>query len=282
MDGKDNKIESNNFINVSGNLLDLSKKQVMGIINVNNDSFYDGSRRTSVEQAVKAVEVQIEQGADIIDLGAISTRPNADLESTEVEVSRLLPVLKEVRRLFPDLIISVDTFRSDVADQAIGEGADIINDVYGGRYDGQMFSLIAKHKVPYILMHSRGFSQDMMELTSYQNVVNDVIHELSNSISELRDLGVKDIIIDPGFGFAKNIDQNYELLHGLDQFSILDVPVLAGLSRKSMIYKKLDVDPREALNGTTILNTLAVLKGASILRVHDVKQAKEVITLLEN
>lgn len=280
MDGKDNKIESNSFMNLSGNLIDFSIPRVMGIVNVNDSSFYKGSRSPATEDVLRKVEQHLKEGADIIDLGAISTRPGADLESSKQEIERLIPVVKAVTDYFPDALLSIDTFRSDVAALAVKEGAHMINDVYGGRYDGEMFESIAKLKVPYILMHSRGFSHDMNEKTGYKHVAHDVVKELSEKLLELRNLGVKDIIIDPGFGFAKTTKENYELLNNLELLSTLGCPVLAGVSRKSMIYKKLDITPQESLNGTTVLNTLAFSKGAKVFRVHDVKPVKEMISLL--
>jgi dihydropteroate synthase len=280
MDGKDNKIESNSFMNLSGNLIDFSIPRIMGIVNVNDNSFYDGSRAIAIEDVLRKVEQHLKEGADIIDLGAISTRPGADLESSTQEIERLIPTVNAVSDYFPNALLSIDTFRSDVAKLAVKEGAHMINDVYAGRYDGEMFEIIAKLKVPYVLMHSRGFSHDMNEKTGYKHVAKDVVQELSGKLLKLRNLGVKDIIIDPGFGFAKTLNENYELLNNLELLSTLGCPILAGVSRKSMIYKKLGVNSEESLNGTTVLNTLAYTKGAKIFRVHDVKPVKEMINLL--
>lgn len=281
MEGKDNKIESNNLINLQGKLIDLSSPKVMGIVNVNTDSFYAGSRTNQKDQILQKVEEHLEAGATFIDVGGISTRPGANLFTVDEEIKRVIPAIEWILEAFPEALISVDTFRSEVAKQAVNAGAMLVNDVYGGRFDESMFKAVADLKVPYILMHSRGFSEDMMKKTEYENVTMDVIRELSEPVSALRDLGVKDIIIDPGFGFAKKMDDNYELLYHLDLLKVLKCPVLVGVSRKSMIYKKLGVNPEESLNGTTVLNTLAIDRGAGILRVHDVKPAQEIINLLK-
>lgn len=281
MEGKDNKIESNNLINLQGKLIDLSSPKVMGIVNVNSDSFYAGSRANQKEQVLKKVAEHLEGGATFIDVGGISTRPGADLYNVDEELKRVIPAIRWIHESFPEALISVDTFRSEVARRAVNAGAVLINDVYGGRYDESMFKTVADLKVPYILMHSRGFSEDMMRKTDYENITKDVICELSESLSSLRKEGVKDVIIDPGFGFAKKLDDNYTLLHDLNMLKVLGCPVLVGISRKSMIYKKLGVNPEKSLNGTTVLNTLAIDRGAGILRVHDVKPAQEVINLLK-
>ena len=281
MNREDNKIVTNNSIKIKGNILDLSEPKVMGVLNINDNSFYKGSRILTSNNLLSKVEQYLVEGAAIIDIGAVSTRPNADLENTKAEMRRLLPAIHDVRKHFPDVIISVDTFRSDVANAAVIEGADIVNDVYGGRFDDEMFNVVAQLDVPYILMHSRGFSKDMTRKTGYDGVAKQVVKELSYSLKRLHNLGVKDIIIDPGFGFAKTLKENHELLKDLEMLHVLGCPFLAGISRKSMIYKKLKIKPEDSLNGTTVLNTLAVLKGAKILRVHDVKQAVEVINLLK-
>ena len=280
MDGKDNKIESNSLINFTGNLMDFSVPRIMAIANINEDSFYKGSRLSGDIEILKRVEKFLLEGADIIDVGAISTRPNADLLDLDAELDRLIPALQLIREEFPEAIISVDTFRSEAARRAIEQGANMINDVYGGRYDDEMFKTVGDLQVPYVLMHSRGFSHDMLDKTGYENVANDIVKELSGKVTQLINNGVKDIIIDPGFGFAKTMEENYELLNHLDVLKIFDYPILAGLSRKSMIYKKLNIDPEQALNGTTVLNTLAYSKGARLFRVHDVKPVKEMIDLL--
>ena len=280
MDGKDNKIESNNLINCRGNLLDLSIPRIMAILNVNDDSFYQGSRVSSEHLILQRVEQFLSEGADVIDVGAISTRPGADLKDVEIEKERIVPAVQSIVKAFPDALISVDTFRSEIAKITIGEGAHIINDVYGGRFDGEMFKTVGELNVPYVLMHSRGFSKDMTRKAEYSDITREVIQELARPLKELRSNGVKDVVIDPGFGFAKSINGNYELLENLDALKSLECPILAGLSRKSMIYKKLKIESDEALNGTTVLNTIAFTKGASLFRVHDVKPVRQMIDLL--
>ena len=262
-------------INCRGRLLDLSTPKIMAIVNLTPDSFYSESRNTSAESALNRIENALTQGADIIDLGACSTRPGAEVPSADEEWQRMKDVLKTARRNFPDAIISIDTFRSQVAEQAVEAGADIINDISGGQIDEQMFGTVARLQVPYVLMHMRGTPATMQQFTNYQNVTSDVIIELSQKLRQLTDLGVHDVIIDPGFGFAKTQEQNYELFAHLSDFKIFELPLLVGISRKSMIYKLFDTTPEKSLNGTTILNTLALQSGASILRVHDVPEAVE-------
>lgn len=262
-------------INCRGRLLDLSTPKIMAIVNLTPDSFYSESRNASAEAALNRIENALAQGADIIDLGACSTRPGADVPSVDEEWLRMKDVLTTARRNFPDAIISIDTFRSQIARQAIEAGADIINDVSGGQIDEQMFGAIAEMQVPYVLMHMRGTPATMQQFANYQNVTSDVIIELSQKLRQLTDLGVHDVIIDPGFGFAKTQEQNYELFAHLSDFKIFELPLLVGISRKSMIYKLFDTTPEKSLNGTTILNTLALQSGASILRVHDVPEAVE-------
>lgn len=276
---KDNKIIPNFQLKCKDKLLDLSKPLVMGILNITPDSFYEGSRMKSKDAILATVQTMLEEGASIIDIGGVSTRPGAATVSLEEELNRVIPAIDRIVDEFPDVIISVDTFRAEVASKAVRAGASIVNDVSGGRLDSKMFETIAELDVPYVLMHSRGDSKNMQSLTDYKNVVQDVISELSRDLQKLRSLGVKDIIIDPGFGFAKTIDQNYELLNELEHFKVLGCPLLVGVSRKSMIYKRLKISPEEALNGTTVLNTIGVTKGAKILRVHDVKEAMQVVGL---
>ena len=276
---KDNKIIPNFQLKCKDKLLDLSKPLVMGILNITPDSFYEGSRMKSKDAILATVQTMLEEGASIIDIGGVSTRPGAATVSLEEELNRVIPAIDRIVDEFPDVIISVDTFRAEVASKAVRAGASIVNDVSGGRLDSKMFETIAELDVPYVLMHSRGDSKNMQSLTDYKNVVQDVISELSRDLQKLRSLGVKDIIIDPGFGFAKTIDQNYELLNGLEHFKVLACPLLVGVSRKSMIYKRLKINSEEALNGTTVLNTIGVTKGAKILRVHDVKEAMQVVGL---
>jgi dihydropteroate synthase len=269
-----------NLINIKGKLIDLSTPKVMAILNVTPDSFYSKSR-FNIEQVVEKVGEMLNQGATFIDIGGYSTRPKAEDISIEEELNRVLPVIEAIHQNHPEAIISIDTFRSEVARQSVAAGASIVNDISGGNLDEKMFETIAELDVPYIMMHSRGNPQTMQELTDYQDVVNDVIKEVQQKVYQLRQLKVKDIIIDPGFGFAKNIQQNFELMNHLERFGILDLPILVGISRKSMIWRSLEITANEALNGTTVLNTVALQKGAKILRVHDVKEAVEVIRLME-
>lgn len=267
-------------LNIAGKLLDLSTPQVMGILNVTPDSFFSGSRVLQMEDAYKKADKMLSEGASILDIGGHSTRPGADAVSEEEELHRVLPVVEMLRKRFPQVIVSIDTFRASVARKSIESGAHIINDIAGGNLDPLMFETVAELNVPYILMHSRGTPQTMKELTHYDDLVTDVMRELQTKIYQLRQLGVKDIVADMGFGFAKNADQNYVLLRELRAFETLNVPLLVGVSRKSMIWRKLDITPEQSLNGTTALNTVAILNGANILRVHDVKEAVEVIKLV--
>jgi len=253
----------------------------MGILNVTPDSFYDGGRLADSDSVLKQAEKMLTDGATFIDVGGYSTRPGASDVSVEEELRRVLPAIQSIVKHFPEVIISIDTFRSEVAKQAVNEGACMINDISGGQLDPIMFETVASLNVPYILMHSRGTPQTMIKLNEYENLIKDIVGYFHQKIFQLQHLGVKDIIIDPGFGFAKNIEQNFQLLKDLDHFQILGKPILAGLSRKSMIWKTLKTNPEDALNGTTSLNTVALLKGASILRVHDVKEAVEVAKLME-
>ncbi|HET8860162.1 dihydropteroate synthase [Marivirga sp.] len=264
---------------MKGNLIDLSIPKVMGIINATPDSFYDGGKNIDIEKAVLGVEKMLEQNADFIDIGGYSTKPNAKEVSIDEERRRVIPLIKTLIRKFPEIVISIDTFRSEIAYEAIEEGASIINDVSGGILDEKMFETVAKLKVPYILMHMRGTPTSMQGLTQYEHLIKDVIFELSRKVERLRSLQVNDIIIDPGFGFAKTLEQNYELLNNLSYFEELECPLLIGISRKSMIYKILGSDAANALNGTTALNMAALLRGANILRVHDVKEAVDTVKL---
>lgn len=269
-------------INCKGNLIDLTEPKVMGILNVTPDSFYDGGRHKDEKSILIAVETMLQEGATFIDVGAYSSRPGADAVTESEELNRLIPVITLLVKHFTDINISVDTFRSTVAKQAIAAGAALINDISAGMLDQDMLKAIASLKVPYIMMHMRGTPKNMQELTTYDNVIQDVLLFFSGRIASARTLGIHDLIIDPGFGFAKNIEQNYELLRKLNLFQTLDMPILAGLSRKSMIYKALKSDAKNALNGTTALNMIALSNGANILRVHDVKEAMECITLFKN
>lgn len=270
-------------IRVNGRLLDLSEPQVMGILNVTPDSFYAASRTAGEREIAERVEQIVREGASIIDVGAYSSRPNAEHIPAEEEMKRLRRALAIVRRLQPDAVVSVDTFRADVAACCVEEyGVDMINDISGGEMDGRMFDTVARLHVPYILMHMKGTPQDMQQQPHYEGgVVKEVIAYLAERVNRLRERGVSDIILDPGFGFGKTLEHNYMLFHHLDALRILELPVLVGISRKSMIYKLLGGTPEDALNGTTVLNTLALLKGASILRVHDVAPCVEAVRLVK-
>lgn len=258
-------------INITGRLIDFETPKVMGILNITPDSFYENSRISSVDDALRKVADMLEEGADFIDIGAYSSRPGAADISREEELGRLIPVVRALVKEFPDAVLSVDTFRSEIAATAIGEGAHIINDISAGDLDSRMIDTVAKLKVPYIIMHMKGTPQTMKGLAHYDDVLTDVLKSLFSKIQELKKAGIHDYIIDPGFGFAKTIEHNYELLNQFELFKQVGAPVLAGLSRKSMIWKVLDIDAKEAQNGTTVLNTIALMKGADILRVHDVK-----------
>jgi dihydropteroate synthase len=271
----------NKTLNIRGRLIDLTKPMVMGILNVTPDSFFDGGRYTSEKQILSRVSEMVEQGARMIDLGGASSRPGAPEITAQAEAERVIPALKSIRREFPNLIISVDTFRSELAKISVGEGADVINDISGGALDPAMFSTIAALQVPYIMMHMKGNPQTMTKHAQYENLTGEIIDYFHARIHTLHQLGVKDIIIDPGFGFAKTKEHNFQLLNRLELLRVLEKPMLVGLSRKSMIWKTLEISAEHALNGTTVLNTVALIKGASILRVHDVKEAIETIRLIE-
>ena len=268
-------------LNVRGTLLDLSKPKIMGILNLTPDSFYDGGKNNNLENALKKTEELLSEGADLLDLGAYSSRPGAEHISEETEYERLIPVVKAIAKEFPQALLSIDTFRSGIAKAAVNEGAHLINDISAGEMDENMFQTIADLRVPYILMHMRGTPKTMSTLTDYSDLLAELSQYFTKKIIQLHDLGVNDLIIDPGFGFAKNIDQNYELLAKLDRLKILGYPILVALSRKSMIYKLLDSDAEHALNGTTAANTIALMNGANILRVHDVSEAKETLIIVE-
>lgn len=272
-------IITNKTLNVQGLVLNLADPVVMGILNVTSDSFYEGSRVATEKDWLKKAEEMLFNGAAILDVGAYSSRPGASDVSEEIEIERIRQVISSLVKAFPKAVLSVDTFRSKVANVAVQEGASIINDISGGSLDTNMFETVARLRVPYILMHMRGTPQNMSTLTNYNNLVKELISYFQEKIVQLTSLGVKDIIIDPGFGFAKNIEQNFHLLNHLEQIHVLDKPLLVGVSRKSMIYKTLGISVENSLNGTTVLNTIALLKGAHILRVHDVKEAREAILL---
>lgn len=267
-------------LKIGKKLLDLTTPKIMGIVNTTPDSFYESSRTNTIDKLLIQVEKHMQEGADFIDIGGYSTRPGATDISIEEEINRISNPIKIIKDTFPNCIISCDTFRSQVAQIAIDNGADIINDISGGELDQNMFDVIAKNRIPYILMHSKGNPQTMQDQTDYKSIFKEMVNYFSSKIEYLHELGLTEIIIDPGFGFAKTTEQNYELLNNLQDFYFLKHPILVGISRKSMIYKKLNTTPEEALNGTTILNTIALSKGAKILRVHDVKEAKEIVTLL--
>lgn len=272
----------NKTINIKGELFDFSSPIVMGILNITPDSFYSGSRKGSEEEIIKRAEEILEQGGTIIDIGAQSTRPTSTLLSAKEEIERLQFTLPVITREFPDAILSVDTFYGDVARFCVEEhGVAIINDISGGEIDQTMFSVAAKLNVPYILMHMRGTPQTMTSLTDYDNLIQDIFYYFSQKIAELHQLGIKDIIIDPGFGFSKTLDQNYELMAALRGFSVFELPILVGISRKKMIANLLDTNPEGSLNGTTALNMFALQNGADILRVHDVKEAVEAVKIAQ-
>lgn len=267
------------LINCLGNLIDLTKPKVMGILNVTPNSFYDGGKYQHEKEILNRVETMLTEGADFIDIGAYSSKPNAELVTEKEEMQRLLPVVNAVLQAFPSTIISVDTFRSGVAKAAIEHGAAIVNDISAGSLDEKMMETVAQLQVPYIMMHMKGTPQTMMQQVEYEDIVKEMLFYISEKVAKARQLGIHDLIVDPGFGFAKTTEQNYEVLQKLQLFQVLELPILAGFSRKSMIYKPLESSPDHALNGTTALNMVALTKGASILRVHDVKEAVECVKL---
>jgi dihydropteroate synthase len=276
---KDTVFYSKKTLNFKGNLLVLSEPIVMGILNVTPDSFYDGGSVSDEHQLLSRTAQMLEEGAQIIDVGGYSSRPQAKDISENEEIERVIPAVKAIIKEFPNACISVDTFRAKVAKAAVEEGAGMVNDISGGSLDAGMFSTLAALNVPYVLMHMRGTPQSMTKLTEYENLILEMIDYFQKKIAELKQFGIKDVIIDPGFGFAKTMDQNYELLKNLKYFKCLNLPILTGVSRKSMISKKLGIEASEALNGTTVLNTMSLMNGANVLRVHDVKFAMEAIKL---
>lgn len=273
----------NYTINANGQLIDLGTPQVMGILNVTPDSFYSGSRKQTETEIAERVEQILAEGGQMIDIGAYSSRPNADDVSTKEEMERLRRGLRILREKAPDAIVSVDTFRADVAKMCVEEyGVQIVNDISGGELDKEMFSTVARLGVPYVLMHMKGTPQTMQEAPHYDDLMKEVLLYFAEKIQQLRDLGQKDIILDPGFGFAKTLEHNYELLSHLEALQIFELPILVGVSRKSMIYKLLGTTAQEALNGTTVLNTICLMKGcANILRVHDVKECVEAVNIYQ-
>ena len=267
-------------INCNSRLIDLNLPKVMGILNVTPNSFYDGGKHNEINSIMHQVDKMLSEGAGFIDIGAYSSKPSAEFVSEEEEIKRLVPIIKELVEYFPTIVLSVDTFRANVAKVAVEHGAGIVNDISASLLDEKMLETVADLKVPYIMMHMRGNPQTMQSLTNYEDIVKEMIFYFSERIQKARSYGISDIVIDPGFGFAKTLEQNYEVLHKMELFSMLELPLLAGVSRKSMIYKVLENSPQEALNGTSVLNTIALQKGAKILRVHDVKEAVECIKLV--
>ena len=266
-------------INCKGILVDLSTPKVMGILNVTPNSFYDGGKYKNETEILSQVEKMLADGASFIDIGAYSSKPNAEFVSEQEEIIRIAPVVDLVLKHFPDTMLSIDTFRSEVAKIALESGAAIINDISAGMLDDKMLETIGKYNVPYIMMHMRGNPQTMQTLTNYEDILKEMLFYFSERVAKARTFGINDLILDPGFGFAKAIDQNYEVFQKMELFKILELPLLVGISRKSMIYKSLDIAIGDAINGTTVLNTLALTKGANIIRVHDVKEAVECVTL---
>ena len=267
-------------INIKGNLLNFSVPKIMGILNVTPDSFFDGGKYSTSDKILKQVEKMIKSGADIIDIGGYSSRPGAADISVDEELKRVIPIVELTRKQFPSALISIDTFRSKVAYESIISGGDIINDISAGNLDPKMFKTIASLKVPYILMHMKGNPRNMMENSNYSDLINEICKYFSEKIEKARVEGVNDLIIDPGFGFSKTTEQNYELLNNLDFLKQFQKPLLVGVSRKSMIYKILNSTHEKALNGTSILHTISILKGANILRTHDVKEAVECVKII--
>ncbi len=266
-------------INCKGQLIDLSTPKVMGILNVTPNSFYDGGKFKCEVEILSQVRKMISEGATFIDIGGYSSKPKAEYVSEKEELLRIIPVVELIQKHFPKMLISIDTFRSEVARICIENGAAIINDISSGSIDDKMMETVAKYDVPYIMMHKRGTPETMQKMTNYENIVKEILFYFSGKVATVRSFGINDLIIDPGFGFAKTLDQNYEVLQKFELFDILELPLLIGVSRKSMIYNVFKCTPEESLNGTSVLNTIALTKGAKILRVHDVKEAMECVTL---
>lgn len=281
MMAKDTFLNRKSTLNCKGKLVDLSSPVVMAILNLTPDSFYSNSRYDAIDEALIATENFINEGATFVDLGAYSSRPGAADVSVEEELNRLIPVVEAISKRFPEILISVDTFRAKVAKEALVSGAHLINDISAGSLDATMFETVANLQVPYVIMHMQGTPQTMQQNPTYNDIVTEVSQYFNQKITNLTKLGVKNIIIDPGFGFAKTVEHNYQLLQQLEALNQFNLPILVGFSRKSMITKVLDIETKNALNGTTVLNSVALLKGASILRVHDVKEAMECIKLTE-
>jgi dihydropteroate synthase len=268
-------------INCQGQLIDFTTPKVMGILNATPNSFYDGGRYDNESDILKQVEKMLLEGATFIDLGGYSSKPKAEFVSQEEEIARILPVVNLILKQFPNTLLSIDTFRSEVARIAIENGAAMINDISAGTLDEKMMATVAHFHVPYVMMHLKGTQQTMQSLAHYENIVKEMLFYFSEKVALARSFGINDILLDPGFGFAKTTDQNYEVLQKLELFQLLELPILVGVSRKSMIHKVLEVAAEEALNGTTVLNAIALTKGAKILRVHDVKEAVEAVTLFK-
>jgi dihydropteroate synthase len=272
---------TNKTLNIGGKLLDLSQPKIMGILNVTPDSFYDGARYKTDEEIIRQAEKMLAEGATFIDVGGYSSRPGAQEVSLTDEFQRSIHAVQLILKAFPETIISIDTFRSEVAKAAVHEGALLVNDISAGNLDDKMIDTVARLRVPYIAMHMKGNPRIMAEQTTYENLLREMALYFQEKIQHFHEAGIRDVILDPGFGFAKTREQNFELLQHLDYFHMFSKPLLVGLSRKSMIWKTLNITPAEALNGTAALNTIALLKGADILRVHDVKEALQIITLLD-
>ncbi|CAA9199864.1 dihydropteroate synthase [Flavobacterium collinsii] len=268
-------------INCKGRLIDLSIPKVMGILNVTPNSFFDGGKYKNEDEIVVQVGKMLSEGASFIDIGAYSSKPSAEFVTEQEEIDRIVPAIELILKHFPETLLSIDTFRAEVAKASIESGAAIINDIAAGELDDKMFEVIAHYNVPYIMMHMRGNPQTMQSLTQYDDIVKEMLFYFSEKVKKARNIGINDLILDPGFGFAKTTEQNFEVLQKMELFNLLDLPVLAGVSRKSMIYKTLNNTAAEALNGTTVLNTIALTKGAKILRVHDMKEALECVTLFD-
>ena len=269
-------------IQLNGELIDLSKPLVMGILNLTPDSFFDGGQFNKETQAIEKVGKMLDEGATFIDVGAVSSRPGATLPSVDEELKRLMPTLQRLRKEFPQIRLSVDTFRSEVVREVVAEvGSVLVNDISAGQYDEKMFATVAELGLPYCMMHIKGTPQTMQQNPVYENLVQEMVKFFASRIEKLKLLGAKDIILDPGFGFAKTLDHNYELLSKLDYFKVFELPLLVGVSRKSMIYKLLDTTPDKALNGTSVIHTHALCQGANILRIHDVVEAMECIKISE-
>jgi len=280
MSSKDTFFSYKQSLNIGGRILDFKQPRIMGIMNITPDSFYQGSRLMDPEKILKRAKKMISEGADILDIGAYSSRPGSDGIPVKEEKQRLEVALEVIRQTFPDMLLSVDTFRPEIASMAVNDfNVHMINDISGGDMDTGMYDTLAGLQVPYVMMHMKGKPSDMQEHADYSDVVKEIIFGFSEKLGQLNKLGINDIIIDPGFGFAKTIQHNYQILKQLEAFHIFNQPLMVGISRKSMIYQVLDTHPSESLNGSTVLHTIALMKGANILRVHDVKEARETIKL---